>query len=430
MSAPPPPAAPPTAPEATAEQPGVLPEAAGATPAAAAPGAAAPAAAAAATPQPNAPVEEVATANDSEAAAATEQAASEARGGTTGSPDAFPANMSLEDRLRREPSEKVNDADILFSQVVGKLVLYNHKPLETDSGDKVMDLYSCVAEKPAAYNAPLRIQNKIYPMNVFKVVKEWKDNVAVFFTMARTGNGNANAVVYMALESENEAFSGAIEEISVLKLFPAERTTASDDSLAVAVASMNAWVAVKKKGRGGRRVEAEMRAAAAAAKERDELAEKEKNAASEREQAKALKEKEKAERKAEKEKDAAAAAAAALEDDEEEESVAETLEKVRWVKMNITSWTSVKKYCNKKAQQEIVCRTLKLPLGTTSEMGNAIAQKLLFGKWKPEVVDADADQAAAAAAAAAAATATAADLSKNALKPKPPPAQAPAAHEE
>ena len=31
MSAPPPPAAPPTAPEATAEQPGVLPEAAGAT---------------------------------------------------------------------------------------------------------------------------------------------------------------------------------------------------------------------------------------------------------------------------------------------------------------------------------------------------------------------------------------------------------------
>ena len=227
MSAPPPPAAPPTAPEATAEQPGVLPEAAGATPAAAAPGAAAPAAAAAATPQPNAPVEEVATANDSEAAAATEQAASEARGGTAGSPDAFPANMSLEDRLRREPSEKVNDADILFSQVVGKLVLYNHKPLETESGDRVMDLFACVAEKPAAYNAPLRIQNKIYPMNVFKVVKEWKDNVAVFFTMARTGNGNANAVVYMALESENEAFSGAIEEISVLKLFPAERTTAT-----------------------------------------------------------------------------------------------------------------------------------------------------------------------------------------------------------
>ena len=57
MSVPPPPAAPSTAPEATAEQPGVLPEAAGATPAAAAPGAAAPAAAAAATPQPNTPVQ-------------------------------------------------------------------------------------------------------------------------------------------------------------------------------------------------------------------------------------------------------------------------------------------------------------------------------------------------------------------------------------
>ena len=179
MSAPPPPAAPSTTPNATSEVPVVLPEAAGATPAAAAPGAAAPAAAAAAGGEPDGPQEKVATANDPEAAAAAEQAASEARGGTTGSPDAFPSDMSLEDRLRREPSEKVNDADILFTQVVGsKLVLYNHKPLETESGDRVMGLFACVAEKPAAYNAPVRIQNTIYPLNVFKVVKEWKDCIS------------------------------------------------------------------------------------------------------------------------------------------------------------------------------------------------------------------------------------------------------------
>jgi len=32
--------------------------------------------------------------------------------------------------------------------MVGKLVLYNHKPLSTESGDLVLDLLSCVAEKP------------------------------------------------------------------------------------------------------------------------------------------------------------------------------------------------------------------------------------------------------------------------------------------
>ena len=134
---------------------------------------------------------------------------------------------------------------------------------------------------------------------MFKVVKEWNGKVAVYFSMARTGNGNANAVVYMAQENENESFSGAIEEMPVLNLFPAERTAISNDSLAVAVASMNAWILVKKKGSGGRDVEAEMRAAAAAAKEeREELAEKENNAASESEQAKALKDKEKAKKKA------------------------------------------------------------------------------------------------------------------------------------
>ena len=260
---------------------------------------------------------------------------------------------------------------------------------------------------------------------------EWKDFISVFCSMARTGNGNANAVVYTVQENENEPFFGGIEEMSVLKMFPAERTTVSDDRLAVAVASMNAWVAVKKKGRVGRRVEAEMRAAAAAAKDREELAEKEKNAASEREQAKALKDKEKAEKKASVEKDKEAVAAA---DDDDDESFAETLEKVRWVKANITSWTKVKIYCNKKYQQEIVCGTLKLPLGTTSEMGDAIARKLQFGAYRPDVINADtgAEQAAvgaAAAAAAAAATATATGLSKNALKPKPPPAQAPAAQE-
>ena len=305
--------------------------------------------------------------------------------------------MSLEDRLRREPSEKVNDAGILFSQVVGgKLLLYNHKPLVAESGDRVMDLFSCVAEKPVTYNAPVRIQSKIYPMNVFKVAKEWKDCIAVLLSMARTGNGNANAVVYMAQEKENESFSGGIEEMSVLKLFSAERTTVTDDQLAVAVASMGAWVAVKKKGRGGRRVEAEMRATAAAAKERGEVAEKEKKEASEREQAKALKEKEKAEKKAaaEMEKEAAAA------DDDDDDAFAETLEKVRWAKAIITPWTKVKAHCNKKPLLEIVCRTLKLK--TRQKLGDgrrdrseASVRRVSVGR--PAVIGADAGAAAAAA---------------------------------
>ena len=91
-----------------------------------------------------------------------------------------------------------------------------------------MDLFSCVAEKPVAYNAPVRIQNKIHPANAFKVTREWKDCIAVFFSMARTGNGNANAVVYMAQEQESEPFAGGIEEMPVLKLFPADRTTVAD----------------------------------------------------------------------------------------------------------------------------------------------------------------------------------------------------------
>ena len=151
MSAPPPPAAPPTAPNATSDVSAVLPEAAGATPAAAAPGAAAPVAAAAAGGEPNVPQEEVATANDPEAAAATEQAHPRRAVGRQALPMLSPRTCrSKIDRLRREPSEKVNDADILFSQVVGKLVLYNHKPLATESGDRVMDLFACVAEKSAA----------------------------------------------------------------------------------------------------------------------------------------------------------------------------------------------------------------------------------------------------------------------------------------
>ena len=87
-----------------------------------------------------------------EVAAAAEQAAAESRGSTTGSPDEFPANMSLEDRLRREPAQKVNGIEMSFSLLVGKLVLYNHKGLLTESGDRVMDLFSAVAEKPAVYN--------------------------------------------------------------------------------------------------------------------------------------------------------------------------------------------------------------------------------------------------------------------------------------
>ena len=165
------------------------------------------------------------------------------------------------------------------------------------------------------------------------------------FSMARTGNGNANAIVYMAQDKENESFSSGIEEISVLKLLPAERTTFTDDQLAVAVASMNAWVAIKKKGRGGRRVEAE----------------KEKKEAPEREQAKALKDKEKAEKKA-------AAAGKDDDDDGEEGDLSGTLEKVRWVKV----------HCNKKSLMEIVPHALKLQLGKREEMADAIARKLQF----------------------------------------------------
>ena len=99
--------------------------------------------------------------------------------------------------------------------------------------------------------------------------------------------------------------------------------------------------------------------------------------------------------------------------------------------MIITSWTKVKVHYNKKPLLEIVCRTLKLPLGSCSEMGDAIARKLQFGAYRPDVIGADAaaaaaaavdEQAAAAAAAAtaAAATAAAADSLKNPLKPKHP----------
>ena len=62
-----------------------------------------------------------------EVAAAAEQVAAESRDSSTGSPDEFPANMSLEDRLRREPAQKGNGIEMSFSLLVGKLVLYNHK---------------------------------------------------------------------------------------------------------------------------------------------------------------------------------------------------------------------------------------------------------------------------------------------------------------
>ena len=86
---------------------------------------------------------------------------------------------------------------------------------------------------------------------------------------------------------------------------------------------------------------------------------------------------------------------------------------------------------NKKPLLEIVCRTLKLPLGSCSEVGDAIARKLQFGVYRPGVIDADAAAAAAAAVdeqvtaaaaavAAAAATAAAADSLNNPLKPKHP----------
>jgi len=77
-----------------------------------------------------------------EVAAAAEQAAAESRGSATGSPDEFQANMSLEDRLRREPAQKVNGIEMSFSLLVGKLVLYNHKGLLTEPGDRVVDLFS------------------------------------------------------------------------------------------------------------------------------------------------------------------------------------------------------------------------------------------------------------------------------------------------
>jgi hypothetical protein len=149
----------------------------------------------------------------------------------------------------------------------------------------------------------------------------------------------------MAQDKENESFSSGIEEIFVLKLLPAKRTTFTDEQLAAAVASMNAWawVAIKKNGHGGRRVEAE----------------KEKKEAPEREQAKALKDKEKAEKKA-------AAAGKDDDDDGEEGDLSDTLEKVRWVKV----------YCNKKSLMEIVPHALKLQLGKREEMADAIARKL------------------------------------------------------
>jgi len=60
----------------------------------------------------------------------------------------------------------------------------------------------------------VRIQSKIRPTGVFKVAKNF---ITVYFSMARTGNGNTSAIMHLALEKENESFSGATDEFSVRK---------------------------------------------------------------------------------------------------------------------------------------------------------------------------------------------------------------------
>ena len=66
-----------------------------------------PAAAAAAAAAREGETAEESKTDGPEVAAAAEQAAAESRGSATGSPDEFPANMPLEDRIRREPAQKV-----------------------------------------------------------------------------------------------------------------------------------------------------------------------------------------------------------------------------------------------------------------------------------------------------------------------------------
>ena len=124
---------------------------------------------------------------------------------------------------------------------------------------------------------------------------------------------------------------GSIEELSVLKLFSAERVAVTNEQLAVAVRAMNEWITLKKKGRGGRRAEADMIKA-----QKEQEKEKEKQKALE------AKEKEKEAKKdaAEKKKAAPAASAAGKSDEEEEEEkedLSDTLGKARWVRANITS---------------------------------------------------------------------------------------------